>query len=405
MIKSLEINNFKAIKHLNITFTPFTVLIGGNSCGKSTVLQALDFTRTFATRDIDEYLNERGWTIEDVKSQFSNDDDVILFNITMLLDVNSKKANISWCFGVTPVSNVLSSFELIKNVDTGEILLSRGMTEPDKPEGASKLRLRSSYLKLIDENSPSTELSVELLAVKKFFTQSSSYELLTPDRMREKGSRGEVKDIGMGGEKLAAYINRMSATRKSKLNKMFSDFIGYTVKTTTETKRPGWVDLFINESFSNTKTKIKATHMSDGLLRLLALIAASIPEEKNTQEMFPDIFYNIPDSGFILLDEIEDGVNPYLVEKIISMLRMVISDYNMQVIITTHSPVIVNHFEKHEIVFMWRDATGQIHAKPMFESDEMLDTLDCFNPGEVWLNYSKEEILDLMNPSQLEEQQ
>ena len=43
MIKKLTVKNFKVISNLSIDFTPLTVLIGENSCGKSTILQALDF--------------------------------------------------------------------------------------------------------------------------------------------------------------------------------------------------------------------------------------------------------------------------------------------------------------------------------------------------------------------------
>jgi predicted ATP-dependent endonuclease of OLD family len=39
MLKTLTIRNFKAIVDMTIEFTPLTVLIGGNACGKSTVLQ------------------------------------------------------------------------------------------------------------------------------------------------------------------------------------------------------------------------------------------------------------------------------------------------------------------------------------------------------------------------------
>ena len=56
MLKKLRVKNFKAALDMEIQFTPLTMLIGGNSCGKSTVLQALDFLRSIATRDIDEYL-------------------------------------------------------------------------------------------------------------------------------------------------------------------------------------------------------------------------------------------------------------------------------------------------------------------------------------------------------------
>jgi predicted ATPase len=217
--------------------------------------------------------------------------------------------------------------------------------------------------------------------------------------MREKGSRGKINDIGMGGEKLAAYINKMSAAQRNKLNKILSGFIGYAAKTTTETKRPGWVDLFLNENFSESTTKVKAAHISDGILRLLALIAASIPADTPKQK---NVIADIPDSGFILLDEIEDGINPYLAEKVIDMLRKVADISGKQVIVTTHSPVILNHFQQDEIVFMWRDNEGNIHAKPMFATEEMTDVLDCFNPGEVWLNYSRDEILSMMKSPRLE---
>ncbi|MCL2351976.1 MAG: AAA family ATPase [Firmicutes bacterium] len=407
MIQSLVIQNFKAIKHLELEFTPFTVLIGGNSCGKSSVLQALDLVRAFATRDIDEYLqHERGWLIDDIRSQFN--DKPVCIDIRLRLNINGTSQNISWVFTIDKKADKIFTQEFFFNRNTNKYILRRGFTEQrtEKPilENTEKFLLKSSYLKLIDENDPQTGFPEELRAVKKFFTQSSSYELLTPDRMREKSSRGEVRDIGMGGEKLAAYINSMSAGNKSKLNRMFSEFVGYPAKTTTETKRPGWVDLFISESFPENKAKIKASHISDGSLRLLGLIAASLPEEKIKQAKLSDSGINMPDSGFILLDEIEDGINPYLTEKVIALLRTVISEYNKQIIITTHSPVMLNHFDQKEIIFMWRDSEGQIQAKPMFATEGMRDTLDCFNPGEVWLNYSKDEILDLINPSQKEEQ-
>ncbi|MDR3147048.1 MAG: AAA family ATPase, partial [Treponema sp.] len=75
MLKKLIIRNFKAIQDMTIEFTPLTVLIGGNGCGKSTVLQALDFLRSIATRDIAEYLRERGWAFEELKSKLIDEKD------------------------------------------------------------------------------------------------------------------------------------------------------------------------------------------------------------------------------------------------------------------------------------------------------------------------------------------
>ena len=47
MIKELEINNFKKIQNAKLSFNEISLLIGGNSSGKSTVLKALNFLRAY----------------------------------------------------------------------------------------------------------------------------------------------------------------------------------------------------------------------------------------------------------------------------------------------------------------------------------------------------------------------
>ena len=79
--------NFKAISYLTLDLTPFTMLIGENSSGKSTVLQALDFLFSIASRDINEYLRAREWDFSDIKSQFSEDDENMRF--TTIFDIDS----------------------------------------------------------------------------------------------------------------------------------------------------------------------------------------------------------------------------------------------------------------------------------------------------------------------------
>jgi energy-coupling factor transporter ATP-binding protein EcfA2 len=42
MLKELRLQRFKKFDDLRVEFCPFTVLMGENSCGKTTVLQALN---------------------------------------------------------------------------------------------------------------------------------------------------------------------------------------------------------------------------------------------------------------------------------------------------------------------------------------------------------------------------
>jgi len=145
MIRKLLIGNFKAIQRLELTFTPFTVLIGGNSCGKSSVLQGLDFIRAFATRDVDEYLqHERGWLLDDLKTQFGGGG--IYFSVELSLNINGTPQNISWSIAVdvdNKTGKVITSEE-IRNLSKGETVLARGLGVPPIPDNIEKLFLKSS---------------------------------------------------------------------------------------------------------------------------------------------------------------------------------------------------------------------------------------------------------------------
>ena len=69
MIKSCYISNFKSLVGLRISLPKFTVLIGLNGAGKTTVLQAFDFLSQLMNGRIDEWLTFRGWDRSDIASK------------------------------------------------------------------------------------------------------------------------------------------------------------------------------------------------------------------------------------------------------------------------------------------------------------------------------------------------
>jgi hypothetical protein len=357
----------------------------------------LDFVRAFATRDIDEYLHEHGWTFSDIKSQFS--DAAVSISVEMALVIRGMKQDIVWSIEVDQRNGRLETQESIRNNSKNKTILPRGTSYAPFRESIDELYLKSSFMKLIDENNPSEAFPEDLYVIKKFFTQSYSYELLAPNRMREKGIRDDVNDIGVSGERLAAYIDRMSASKRSKLNKLLTELVGYPTKASTETKKSGWVDLFVNETFSSTKTKVKAAHISDGMLRLIALVAASLTEDDCHSDVLlvGENAHDTSNSGFILLDEIEDGINLNTIDKVIRLLRKFMGEYDRQVIVTTHSPAVADTLKPEEIVYMWRNKEGHIQTKPMFSTEQMRRTLRALSPGEVWINYGEDEIIERLS--------
>lgn len=187
----------------------------------------------------------------------------------------------------------------------------------------------------------------------------------------------------MGGERLGAFLHSLTSDQRQKINDKAKEFYPFLDEIVTTKKQYGHILLQMNEAFEGVNPySVDADYISDGLLRMMAMISLGALNDDYTA---------------MLLDEIEDGINPSLAANLISYLGSISQDYNKQIIVTTHSPVLLNYFNEDSIVFMWRKKDGRVMARKMFEAPEMRDHLNFMNPGEVWLNLEQcelEETLD-----------
>lgn len=390
MLKKLYIESFKALSNFEITFTPLTVLIGANATGKSSVLQAIDLLKSLTIMDFSEYLGERkrNWTVDEIRSQFGGKG--FKFKAEFEFNIEEQQRFIEWeieFIAQKSSNNILLKKETITDRVSGRILLAVDggqITRWNASEGENEkfppLTLSSSAMKVFSTESLS-EVNPELASIKNFFLQSDSFELLSPEKMRM-SSRGETDSIGLSGEKLAAFIRGLKSEQKQAFIRQLNEFVGFVDDIDTKVKgRPGWIEMSIDERFGENRTRIKSEYISDGLLRIIAFTAmASNPK----------------DTGIMLLDEIEDGINPYLAAKLVESLRDITQETGRQIVVTTHSSVMLDYFDRESIVFMWRQSDGTIKAARPFETDEIREMLEYMYPGEIWLNMSNQEIIDII---------
>jgi predicted ATPase len=400
MLKKLTIRNFKAIQDMTIEFTPLTVLIGENGCGKSTILQALDFLCSVSSRDIPEYLRERGWSFDELKSQ-ANDgfNKPVEFISLFEFKTNKKAVQVEWFLFIDLIDTKWNIREEIRAdgegvISYGKIPIVDGhLVTPNTSNPFKSIKLESSLLKIADDSISESGIDLTpITMLQDFFSFSSSYELLSPQNIRNglKNPQGHLYyDIGINGEVLAQCIDNMSETDKQLLNKTLSELTGQNLSVGTM-DYGNKIKILLNEKINDTEISVNSSHISDGLLRFIAF--SVISQNYN----FPLLSYT-DQRGLILLDEIEDGINPYLTDKIINLLRVTIKNSGRQIIVTTHSPVILNDFNHEEIVFLWKDKNGSVHSRKFFETEEMKSLLEALNPGEVWINLEKEDILERLS--------
>jgi ABC-type multidrug transport system ATPase subunit len=149
----------------------------------------------------------------------------------------------------------------------------------------------------------------------------------------------------------------------------------------TKSLRSGWKQLEISESYQGQDSGIfptmttEARHINDGMLRLIAILAELQSE-----------------NGFLLFDEIENGINPELVEFVINMLV----EARQQVLVTTHSPMILNYLEddvaKKGVIYLYKTAEGYTKSIPFFSIPSLKKKLEVMGPGEAFVDTNLTEL-------------
>ncbi|MBV7334868.1 ATP-binding protein [Chloroflexi bacterium TSY] len=122
--------------------------------------------------------------------------------------------------------------------------------------------------------------------------------------------------------------------------------------------------------------EIPASDVSDGSLRLLAFLAALYDKDS------PDI---------ICFEEPENGVHPWLLNKIMELLTLVsqegVRGKPIQVLVTTHSPILLNYVQPEQIRAVELDNEGKTQVRPLpTDTVRFQKAMEAYDGelGELW---------------------
>ena len=199
-------------------------------------------------------------------------------------------------------------------------------------------------------------------------------DLLSPQSLRKRAKKAEYGDVGMGGEHLSAFIHDLSENQKEQLLKQIQVYYPQVENIRTKSLRAGWIRFEIEEKYvdysGNSKVvTTEAKHINDGMLRLLAILALQFSELET-----------------LLFDEIENGINPEITEKLVDAL--VASP--KQIIVTTHSPMVLNYLDdevaRQSVIFLYKRPDGITRAVRFFEIPSAAEKLRCLAAGDAMLD-------------------
>ncbi|MBF0428598.1 MAG: AAA family ATPase, partial [Magnetococcales bacterium] len=332
MIEKIEIHNFKSVDNLCLILDNFNCLIGMNGVGKSTILQAIDFISQIMSGHVQDWLDGRGWFSSDLGSKLIKKRHFI-FSVSFRTKSGD---DLKWDAKLDGVNSKCINERIYINGQRC-FVVSNELFVINKKKYTCSFIYQGSLLSQLKES----ELPEEILEFRTALCSIRSLELLSPQLMRKR-TRTSEQDISSGGEKLSAYLHGIKGEKRERLVGLLKQFYPNLIDFKVTSQRAGWKKLSVIERYGERNLETEASHLSDGLLRILAILAQ-----------------RESDKSLIMLDEIENGINQEIVAKLVEILL----NAPQQILVTTHSPLILNYLEddvaRRAALFMYKTPKGQ----------------------------------------------
>ncbi|MCU0338417.1 MAG: AAA family ATPase [Spirosomaceae bacterium] len=400
MITRLKVQGFKNLYDVELYFGPLTCIAGTNGVGKSNLFDALKFLGELANKTLLEAAlsirnpdNEKRSKSLDIRNIFFNDGqkycDQMSFEVDLILPENAvddlgQKAEATTTFVTYSLSigyneinkNILEikseQLKQLNQTDYKKILSKMGFskewiksvsggvrrsasafieTHDDKvsiSQDQQKGRNKSLQIQTLPRTILSTANAIETptALVCKREIESWRFLQLEPSALRSADDMAEANQrIQANGAHLPATLYRLHSQNEkvqtaiaNRLSELIDDV--FEINVDKDEKRD-ILTLMLKGKDSNF---LPASSLSDGTLRFLALsIIESDPSEQ----------------GLICLEEPENGIHPARIPAMLRLLKDIATDADLptgndnplrQVIINTHSPLVVSEVEEGELL-------------------------------------------------------
>lgn len=388
-LRSFRLKNFKAVKDSEvITFTPLTVLIGNNGSGKSSVVEGLEMLHKIVTDDLDSAI--RPWhdfshilnkAMPHKLKEGSKINSRPYYSNPMSFSLHGKlddKVNIDYNLEITdgPAHDQLfiqheRLHQSGRNVPTinftrdnaghvnGNYIVDEGEAiHAELPDGISLLNL----------SRPQFPYEIPL----RTFIQDWQFITFIPQAMgepsRQRRAGGRVK-LEKSGSNIAEYLKDIRDRDTTVFEGIVSSLqqvLPYSqdlqIALTSELERS------LYPQITEGNFKVPGWLLSTGTLRILALLALLRHPEP---------------PPLIIIEEIENGLDPQSVHLIVDEIRNAVEEGRTQIIITTHSPFLLDLLLLDHVVLVERIDGSPVFTRPG-KDEKLQQWAKSFGSGSLY---------------------
>lgn len=372
MIKSLEIKNFKAIERAKVKLTPLTAFIGYNGTGKSSMLEALETFQAIVAGGLDkamqpwrlfEHVHYKGkkkhrrFSKNEIAFQYAP----MEFSFDVKLDTKTPLNPLRFSSSIAEdkANNGLIYF-IEEKVKYKLFERSRDADNHYITQGKQAAWDYPDQSILIAE--PETRRYVESWQ----FLSMNTFLMGNPFPQKKTG--GKIT-LNKDGSNLAEYVLSVRDTSPEVFQGII-ETIQYILPYASDIQPTITQELEnrVYMQLSEQDFKLPGWLLSTGTLKVLALLA---------------VFRNPNPAPLIAIEEIENGLDPRTINLIINEIREFVKDKKSQVIITTHSPYLLDLLHLSQVVFVERKNGNVVFNRP-YDFEQLRTWSKDYTPGEMY---------------------
>lgn len=353
-IESLCVKNYRALHTLELDkLTPLTVLLGPNGSGKSTVFDVFSFLsecfrfglrHAWDRRGRGKELKTRGGNeplVFELKYRECSGQPVITYHLAIDEGVKGPEVVEEWLqWRRGSHGRPLRFLEFRRGEGraiSGEL--------PDAVEQRKDTKLRSADLLAVSALGQLAEHP--RVAALRDFISDWYISYLSIEQTRQQPEAGPQERLSRGGENLPNVIQYLKEQHPKRLEQVFAALrqrIPRLERVEAEPMPDGRLLLQIKDApFAQP---ILSKYASDGTLKMLAYLT---------------LLYDPEPPRFIGIEEPENFLHPRLLPELAEECRATAE--RAQLLITSHSPFLLNAMRAEEVRILYRDAQGFTQTK------------------------------------------
>lgn len=378
MIKTFRVKNYKALRDASLDLTPIHVLIGPNATGKTSILEAI----AALCRSVDHPLESAFLGRWEGQS--------LVWNGAPASPV---------CLGCSAeINGSVFSYELpctfgsgAREVKTETEQLVLGTAEGWQPVLLPRSKpSRSNIYRIVKQNASRSEDVIEAahrvhdaLGGSQLYRWNSGMLALptAPDSNRRFRMEPSGFGLALCLDDILGYDRELFTRLETRFRDIFPNV--KSIKLMPEpafrapVDDPQGIDMLqqadgkrLYFQFANGTQLVPAAQVSDGVLLVLAyLTILHLPKPPRV----------------VLVEEPENGIHPKRLQDVLKILRDLVAEQERtQVILTTHSPYVVDLFKPEEVSVCLKDDDGSVSVHALSKSRTVREQLDVFTLGEIW---------------------